>query len=133
MYLVNMFVEQLCMQQSVDVVESDFMNKTGEAKLEHKNSEAWHLLCIVRNIVPCEHILDSKNQWPHKYWTDNILVHNEEKTHLQDKVRLINGIEIQICCLLPSEVSSSKLSHQLIEFCGLEKVLPLKSWWKRSQ
>lgn len=31
MNLVNIFVEKLCMQESMDVVEGNFMNNTGEA------------------------------------------------------------------------------------------------------
>ena len=51
MNLVNMFVEELCVKQPMDVVEADLMNKAVGAKLPQKDGKAWNVPGIIGNRV----------------------------------------------------------------------------------
>jgi hypothetical protein len=50
-YLMNVLVEELCVQQSMNVIKADFLKPIVRAKLENENWKTRNDFCVVWHVI----------------------------------------------------------------------------------
>jgi hypothetical protein len=79
---MNVLVEELCVQQSMNIIKTDFLQPIVGAKLEHEDCEAGNDFCIVRHVI-IHDFVDQKEGELGEYQSHDELVHKTVEKDLE--------------------------------------------------
>lgn len=82
MNLMNMFVEEFCVQETMNVVEEHIVKNIVGKELVNETSEAGNVQCAIRHNIRCEVIKEIKHH-PNENRPSDINVKKKNAQHLE--------------------------------------------------
>jgi hypothetical protein len=84
MHFMNVLVEELCVEQSMNIIKTDFLQPIVSAELEHEDCKTGNDFCIVRHVVIHDSV-DQKEGELCENQSHNELVHKTIEKDLEWK------------------------------------------------
>jgi hypothetical protein len=84
MHLMNMLIEKLCVQQSVNVVEAYFLQPIISTKFKYEREKTRSDFSVVRHVI-FHDLVNQKEHELREHYSNNELVQETDKENLEIK------------------------------------------------